>query len=69
MFTIWDVVGKIAAIAKKELLYVFPFGLAAWLAGVVFIDRKNPKMAYQQLKATSEVMIKQKVCQTFSLIL
>lgn len=62
MFTIWDEVGKIAAIAKKQLLYVFPFGFTAYLAGVVFIDRTNPKAAYQQLKETSDLMVKNKVC-------
>lgn len=62
MFTIWNDVGKIAAIAKKQLFYVFPFGLGAYLAGVVFIDRNNPKTAYQQLEKTSEVMVKNKVC-------
>ncbi|XP_058710037.1 1-acyl-sn-glycerol-3-phosphate acyltransferase alpha-like [Poecile atricapillus] len=28
-------------IAKKEILYMGTFGLACWLAGVVFIDRKR----------------------------
>lgn len=61
MFNIWHVADKIAAIARKEIFYVWPFGLAAYLAGVVFIDRNNTKDAYKQLKITSEVMIKNKV--------
>lgn len=28
-------------IAKKEILYMGTFGLACWLAGVIFIDRKR----------------------------
>ncbi|NXC54283.1 PLCA acyltransferase, partial [Aleadryas rufinucha] len=28
-------------IAKKEVLYMGTFGLACWLSGVIFIDRKN----------------------------
>ncbi|KAF9795286.1 hypothetical protein SFRURICE_004658, partial [Spodoptera frugiperda] len=60
MFNIWDVVDKLAAIAKKELFYIWPFGLSAYLAGVVFIDRSNAKGAYKQLKMTSEVMVKNK---------
>ncbi|OWR53100.1 putative 1-acyl-sn-glycerol-3-phosphate acyltransferase alpha [Danaus plexippus plexippus] len=60
MFNIWHVAVKIAAVARKELFYVWPFGLAAYLAGVVFIDRNNSKDAYKTLKATSEVMIKNK---------
>nr|AGG55013.1 acyltransferase AGPAT5 [Heliothis subflexa] len=60
MFNIWEVVDKLAAIAKKELFYVWPFGLSAYLAGVVYIDRRNAKGAYKQLKITSEVMVKNK---------
>lgn len=30
---------KCTIIAKKELLYAWPFGLAAWLAGIIFIPR------------------------------
>ncbi|XP_045452641.1 1-acyl-sn-glycerol-3-phosphate acyltransferase alpha-like [Melitaea cinxia] len=60
LFNIWGAVGKLAPVAKKEIFYVWPFGLAAYLAGVVFIDRKNTKDAYEQLKITSEVMVKQK---------
>ncbi|XP_046968548.1 1-acyl-sn-glycerol-3-phosphate acyltransferase alpha-like [Vanessa cardui] len=60
LFNIWHVAVKIAAVARKELFYVMPFGLSAYLAGVVFIDRNNSKDAYRTLKATSEVMIKNK---------
>ncbi|XP_013195390.1 1-acyl-sn-glycerol-3-phosphate acyltransferase alpha [Amyelois transitella] len=60
MFNIWHVADKVAAIARKEVFYVWPFGLAAYLAGVVFIDRNNSKDAYKQLKITSEVMVKNK---------
>ncbi|KAM3966541.1 1-acyl-sn-glycerol-3-phosphate acyltransferase alpha-like [Aphomia sociella] len=60
MFNIWHVADKIAAIARKEIFYVWPFGLAAYLGGVVFIDRNNSKEAYKQLKVTSEVMVKNK---------
>ncbi|NP_001268824.1 1-acylglycerol-3-phosphate O-acyltransferase 5 [Bombyx mori] len=60
MFNIWDVADRISAIAKKELFYVWPFGLSAYLAGVVFIDRYDPKEAYKQLQVTSEVMTKNK---------
>lgn len=28
-------------VAKRELLYVGPFGIAAYLCGLVFIDRVN----------------------------
>uniref|UniRef100_A0A8C3URF7 1-acyl-sn-glycerol-3-phosphate acyltransferase n=1 Tax=Catharus ustulatus TaxID=91951 RepID=A0A8C3URF7_CATUS len=32
---------RCAPIAKKEILYMGTFGLACWLAGVIFIDRKR----------------------------
>jgi len=38
---LWPVLGSAAPIAKKELKYAGPFGLACWLCGVVFIDRKS----------------------------
>lgn len=61
MFNIWHVADKVAAVARKELFYVWPFGLAAYLCGVVFIDRNNAKDAYKQLQVTSDIMIKNKV--------
>ncbi|XP_063634731.1 1-acyl-sn-glycerol-3-phosphate acyltransferase alpha-like [Cydia splendana] len=61
LFNVWEVVGKMTAIAKKEIFYVWPFGLAAYLAGVVFIDRSNAKKSYEQLMVTSDVMVNQKV--------
>lgn len=60
MFNIWHVMDKCASIARKEVFYVFPFGLAAYLAGVVFIDRNNARESYRQLEVTSEVMNKNK---------
>uniref|UniRef100_A0A8C3C4V8 1-acyl-sn-glycerol-3-phosphate acyltransferase n=1 Tax=Cairina moschata TaxID=8855 RepID=A0A8C3C4V8_CAIMO len=32
---------RCVAIAKKEILYMGTFGLACWLAGLIFIDRKK----------------------------
>lgn len=56
MFNIWQVMDKCAPVAKKEVFYVWPFGLGAWLAGVVFIDRLNSKKAHQQLAHASKIM-------------
>lgn len=61
MFNIWDVARKLTAVGKKEIFYVWPFGLTAYLCGIVFIDRNNPKNAYKQLQVTSDAMIKNKV--------
>jgi len=40
MFVIWPSLEKLTALAKRELLLVGTFGIAAWLAGVTFINRK-----------------------------
>jgi len=33
--------GNCTPLAKKELLYTGPFGIACWLSGITFIDRLN----------------------------
>ncbi|CAG5018795.1 unnamed protein product [Parnassius apollo] len=38
LFNIWELVDKLTVIAKKELMYAFPFGLMAYLSGIVFIE-------------------------------
>lgn len=45
MLDIWHVMGKCTVVAKKELLYAMPFSIAAWLCGLIFIDRKHPAKA------------------------
>lgn len=45
MFDIWHVMDKCTVVAKKELFYAWPFGLAAWLCGLIFIDRMNSDKA------------------------
>lgn len=39
IFDIWRVMDKCTIIAKKGLFYAWPFGLAAWLSGIIFIPR------------------------------
>jgi len=41
LMEIWPILEKAAPIAKKEIKYVGTFGLACWLIGCVFIDRKS----------------------------
>jgi len=38
---IWSEIDNAAPVAKKMLKYCGPFGLACWLCGCVFIDRKS----------------------------
>ncbi|CAB0016309.1 unnamed protein product [Nesidiocoris tenuis] len=56
MFNIWELMGMCTAVAKKEILYVPPFGIVAWLAGLVYIDRRNPESAIQTLKHYSRLI-------------
>lgn len=53
MFDIWHVMNKCTAVAKRELFYAWPFGLAAWLAGLIFIDRVKGERARQTLNTVS----------------
>lgn len=38
---LWPLIGRATVVSKKELLYVFPFGPAAYLWGTLFIDRNR----------------------------
>ncbi|CAH1970936.1 unnamed protein product [Acanthoscelides obtectus] len=46
MFDIWRIMGKCTVISKREVLfYSGPFGLAAWLCGLIFIPRMQSDKA------------------------
>lgn len=61
MFDIWPVMNKCTVVAKKEIFYVWPFGLAAWLAGLIFIDRVRSEKARNTLNSVNRVIKKDKV--------
>ena len=46
-----------AAVAKQEIFWS-PFGIAAWVAGVVFINRSNSKKSHSTLNNTASVLKK-----------
>lgn len=48
-FHMWPIMKRCTVIAKRELFWIWPFGLAAWLSGLIFIDRKHPDKAKQQM--------------------
>nr|XP_022903497.1 1-acyl-sn-glycerol-3-phosphate acyltransferase alpha [Onthophagus taurus] len=54
MFDLWPVMDKCTVVAKKEILYAWPFGLAAWLCGLIFIDRMNSEKARTTMKEAAE---------------
>ncbi|XP_015181376.1 PREDICTED: 1-acyl-sn-glycerol-3-phosphate acyltransferase alpha [Polistes dominula] len=54
MFDIWPIMDRCTAIAKKEIFYFWPFGFAAWLCGLIFIDRLNSDKARSVINTASE---------------
>lgn len=51
MMKIWpDYIRYCTILAKKELIWVLPFGLTAWLAGVEYVDRKNRERSSKTMK-------------------
>ncbi|XP_014214375.1 1-acyl-sn-glycerol-3-phosphate acyltransferase alpha [Copidosoma floridanum] len=54
MFDLWPVMDKCTVVAKRELFYAWPFGLAAWLCGLIFIDRMNSEKARSVINTAVE---------------
>lgn len=50
---LWPVIGRATVVAKKEVFYAFPFGLAAYLWGTLFINRSNRTDALHRLNQES----------------
>lgn len=48
-------------IAKRELMYAGTVGLACWLAGVIFINRKKTDDAISVMSETAQTMLKEDV--------
>jgi len=61
MFDLWPVMDKCTVIAKKEIFYVWPVGLGAWLCGLIFIDRMNSEKARSILNSATKEIIEKKV--------
>uniref|UniRef100_A0A182TW97 1-acylglycerol-3-phosphate O-acyltransferase n=1 Tax=Anopheles melas TaxID=34690 RepID=A0A182TW97_9DIPT len=49
---------NIVPVVKKELFYMLPFGIASYLVGVVFIDRKNTASAKDVMKREAVAITK-----------
>lgn len=59
MFDIWPVMNKCTVVAKRELFFAWPFGLAAWLSGLIFINRMQSNRARDELcRATTNIINK-----------
>ncbi|XP_057325030.1 1-acyl-sn-glycerol-3-phosphate acyltransferase alpha [Microplitis mediator] len=61
MFEMWPVMDKCTVVAKKELFYAWPFGLAAWLCGLIFIDRMNSEKARTALNTATDKIKEKKI--------
>lgn len=61
MFDIWPVMNKCTVVAKRELFYAWPFGLAAWLCGLIFINRMQTDLARGHLNEASTNIKKKKI--------
>lgn len=57
---LWPVLERCTVIAKKAVLYLGSYGLASWLWGTIFIDRKNSN-AHNKVNSTVEIINKRKV--------
>nr|XP_006001218.1 PREDICTED: 1-acyl-sn-glycerol-3-phosphate acyltransferase alpha [Latimeria chalumnae] len=53
--------GRCVPIAKKELMYAGTAGLACWLAGVIFINRKKTDDAISVMCEAAQTMIQDDV--------
>nr|CAI5828021.1 unnamed protein product [Callosobruchus analis] len=53
---LWPVMPNCTVIAKKEVFYLQPFGLASWLWGTIFIDRMNVKGARSAVNKTGDTI-------------
>lgn len=53
---LWPIIGRPTMVAKREVLYMFPFGQASWLWGTLFIDRKNQSSAKTAINKESKAI-------------
>lgn len=61
MFDIWPVMNKCTVVAKRELFFAWPFGLAAWLCGLIFINRMQSDLARDTIHQASNNIKNKKI--------
>lgn len=61
MFDIWPVMNKCTVVAKRELFYAWPFGLAAWLSGLIFINRVRSNEAKNILNSAQHIIKEKRI--------
>lgn len=53
---LWPIMQRCTVIAKREVFYLWPFGLACWLWGTIFIDRLNVERAQSTINKTGDTI-------------
>lgn len=48
-------------VAKKEIFYIWPFGLSAWLCGLIFIDRVHSDRAKNTINDAMDWLKRDKI--------
>jgi lysophosphatidate acyltransferase len=56
MYQLFNVIPNFTGLAKREIFYFFPFGPASWLMGVLYVNQKNNKSAYDTLAHCKKLM-------------
>ncbi|XP_049954239.1 1-acyl-sn-glycerol-3-phosphate acyltransferase alpha-like [Schistocerca serialis cubense] len=61
---LWPKLKRCTVISKKEVFYLWPFGLAAWLWGTIYINRLNVEQAQAAINSTADTIKngKMKLC-------
>lgn len=62
---IWPIMDRCTVISKKEIFYFWPFGLASWLWGTIFIDRLNKESAQKTINKTGETINQRQVMNVY----
>jgi lysophosphatidate acyltransferase len=58
---LWPIVGRATQVAKREILYWFPFGFACYLWGTLFISRDKKNSGQIAINKESKAINEKKV--------
>ncbi|KAK1117361.1 hypothetical protein K0M31_016733 [Melipona bicolor] len=61
MYQIWPIMQKCTVVGKKQIFYAWPFGLAAWFCGLIFIDKMQSDKARSILNSAIVYLKKDKI--------
>lgn len=61
MVEVWPDICRLASVIKREVWLGFPFALAAWLCGQIFINRRNPASAKKTLSEVADRLDREKI--------